>query len=59
MKSMAHSKTILITGPTAASGWKFARQLLTRGDRVLATCRDPKKAEELKKPDQSPSRSVV
>jgi NAD(P)-dependent dehydrogenase (short-subunit alcohol dehydrogenase family) len=43
------AKTVLITGANRGIGLEFARQYLSRGDRVLATCRDPKKANELTK----------
>lgn len=46
---MAQAKTILITGANRGIGLEFTRQYLSRGERVLATCRDPKKADELAK----------
>jgi NAD(P)-dependent dehydrogenase (short-subunit alcohol dehydrogenase family) len=42
-------QTILITGANRGIGLEFARQYLSRGDRVLGTCRDPKKAADLNK----------
>jgi NAD(P)-dependent dehydrogenase (short-subunit alcohol dehydrogenase family) len=38
---------ILITGANRGIGLEFARQLAARGDRVVATCRNPEAAEEL------------
>jgi NAD(P)-dependent dehydrogenase (short-subunit alcohol dehydrogenase family) len=43
------SQTIFITGANRGIGLEFARQYLSRGDRVVATCRDPKSAKELTK----------
>ena len=42
------SKTYLVTGANRGLGLEFARQLSARGDRVLATARDPDSATELK-----------
>jgi len=39
--------TYLITGANRGLGLEFARQLSTRGDRILATARDPDKATDL------------
>ena len=41
------SRHVLITGATRGIGLEFARQLLARGDRVVATCRHPGKATAL------------
>ena len=40
-------KTILITGANRGVGLEMTRQLLQRGERVIATCRQPAKAEAL------------
>lgn len=39
--------TVLITGTNRGIGLEFVKQYLKRGDRVLATCRDPQAAGEL------------
>lgn len=39
--------TVLVTGSNRGIGLEFVKQLLTRGDRVLATCRDIEAATEL------------
>ena len=39
---------ILITGANRGIGLELARQLHQRGDRVVATCRDPQSAEDLR-----------
>lgn len=39
--------TVLITGANRGIGLEFTRQYLERGERVLATCRDPAAATEL------------
>ncbi|CAM2065981.1 SDR family oxidoreductase [Sulfidibacter corallicola] len=41
-------KTILITGANRGIGLEFVRQYLSEGNRVLATCRNPEAAEDLK-----------
>lgn len=41
------SKHCLVTGANRGIGLAFVRQLLTRGDRVVATCRHPGKATAL------------
>ena len=41
------SKHCLVTGANRGLGLEFVRQLLSRGDRVVATCRHPGKATEL------------
>ncbi|WP_156678124.1 SDR family NAD(P)-dependent oxidoreductase [Sphingomonas profundi] len=40
--------TILITGAARGLGYELARQLAGRGHRVLATCRDPRRADTLR-----------
>lgn len=40
--------TYLVTGTNRGIGLEFVRQLLTRGETVLATCRDIDKADELR-----------
>lgn len=42
------SKTYLVTGANRGLGLEFARQLSARGDRVLATARDPDSATDLR-----------
>src|SRR5262249_48393846 len=39
--------TYLITGANRGLGLEFARQLTSRGDRVIATARDPSRATDL------------
>lgn len=41
------SRRVLVTGCSRGIGLEFVRQLLARGDRVLATCRDPARANAL------------
>lgn len=41
------SRHVLITGANRGIGLEFVRQLLARGDRVVATCRHPGKATAL------------
>lgn len=41
------SRRVLVTGCSRGIGLEFVRQLLERGDRVLATCRDPAQATAL------------
>lgn len=43
----ASSRRVLVTGCSRGIGLEFVRQLLARGDRVLATCRDPARADAL------------
>lgn len=38
----------LITGANRGLGLEFTRQLIARGDRVIATCRDPAQADALR-----------
>src|SRR5690348_7963928 len=40
-------RLVLVTGANRGIGLEFVRQLLARGDRVLAACRQPGKASEL------------
>ena len=40
-------KTILITGSNRGLGLEFVKQFLAKGDRVIASCRNPSKAEKL------------
>jgi NAD(P)-dependent dehydrogenase (short-subunit alcohol dehydrogenase family) len=42
------ASTYLVTGANRGIGLEFARQLTFRGDRVIATARDPEKAADLK-----------
>lgn len=42
-----HPRRVLVTGCSRGIGLEFVRQLLARGDRVLATCRDPASARGL------------
>ncbi|MCG8413127.1 MAG: SDR family NAD(P)-dependent oxidoreductase, partial [Pseudomonadales bacterium] len=39
--------TVLITGTNRGIGLEFVKQYVERGDRVLATCRDPQAAGEV------------
>ena len=39
--------TWLVVGASRGIGFEFVRQLLARGDQVIATVRDPTKASEL------------
>ena len=41
------SRTVVITGANRGLGLELTRQLLARGDRVIATCRQPALATEL------------
>lgn len=45
---MPDSQTALVTGANRGLGLAFARQLAARGDRVLATCRRPGDADDLR-----------
>jgi len=45
----AAAPTALVTGSNRGIGLEFARQYADRGWRVIATCRDPGKAAELKR----------
>lgn len=40
-------QTVLITGANRGIGLEFVKQYAARGDRVIATCRNPDEAEEL------------
>jgi len=44
-----HSGTVLVTGANRGLGLEFVRQYAADGWRVIACCRDPKEAPELKK----------
>ena len=41
-------KTIFITGASRGIGRELARQLLAKGNRVIASCRNPDKADDLR-----------
>lgn len=41
------AREVLLTGANRGIGLEFARQLAARGDRVVATCRNPEAATEL------------
>src|SRR5690606_21050026 len=43
----APSRHVLVTGANRGLGLEFTRQLLARGERVVATCRQPGKATAL------------
>ncbi len=45
---MSSVKTILVTGATRGIGLEFVRRYLERGDRVVATARDPQRADGLR-----------
>jgi len=40
-------RRVIVTGASRGLGLEFTRQLLARGDRVIAACRDPQHAEAL------------
>jgi len=40
-------RRVIVTGASRGLGLEFTRQLLARGDRVIAACRDPQRAEGL------------
>jgi len=44
----AHAATVLITGSDRGLGLEFAKQYAARGDMVIATCRRPEKATDLR-----------
>lgn len=44
---MKPARTIVVTGANRGLGLEFARQLLARGERVVAGCRQPGHADEL------------
>ncbi|NZA24782.1 SDR family oxidoreductase [Luteimonas sp. SJ-92] len=44
---MSESRHVLVTGANRGIGLEFTRQLLARGDRVVAACRQPGKATDL------------
>jgi NAD(P)-dependent dehydrogenase (short-subunit alcohol dehydrogenase family) len=52
-------KTVLVTGANRGVGLETARQLLQRGDRVIATCRQPSKAEALQALDEQFSEQLT
>lgn len=53
-------KNILITGANRGIGLEMTRQLLAQGERVIATCRQPKKAESLQAlDDQFPDQLTI
>lgn len=53
-------RRLLITGANRGIGLEFARQGVARGDFVIATCRKPQKATELKRlQEQYPERLVI
>jgi NAD(P)-dependent dehydrogenase (short-subunit alcohol dehydrogenase family) len=43
----AKKTTVLVTGANRGLGFEFTRQYLDRGWRIIATCRNPEKAEAL------------
>ena len=45
---VVHADTVLITGADRGIGLEFARQYANRGDTVIATCRHPESASELR-----------
>jgi len=47
MPSPSTSRRSLVTGANRGLGLEFVRQLLARGDRVIATCRQPGRAHAL------------
>jgi NAD(P)-dependent dehydrogenase (short-subunit alcohol dehydrogenase family) len=40
-------RRVIVTGASRGLGLEFTRQLIARGDRVIAACRDPERAEAL------------
>lgn len=40
-------QTVVVVGASRGIGWELCKQLLTRGDRVVATCRDDEGAARL------------
>jgi NAD(P)-dependent dehydrogenase (short-subunit alcohol dehydrogenase family) len=44
----APSRRVLVTGSNRGIGLEFVRQYLASGDEVIATCRDPARADELR-----------
>ncbi|HEV2607575.1 MAG TPA: SDR family NAD(P)-dependent oxidoreductase, partial [Xanthomonadaceae bacterium] len=40
-------RRVIVTGASRGLGLEFTRQLLARGDHVIAACRDPQRAEAL------------
>lgn len=52
--------TVLITGTNRGIGLEFVRQFVARGDKVIATCRDPGTAAELQSlADESPNLRIL
>jgi NAD(P)-dependent dehydrogenase (short-subunit alcohol dehydrogenase family) len=47
LEKTAMSQTVLVTGANRGLGLEFVRQIVDRGDTVIATCRDPQSAPEL------------
>ena len=45
------TRTVVLTGANRGLGLEFARQLVARGDRVIATARHPEEASELRRLD--------
>ena len=45
---MNFMKKIFITGASRGLGFEFTKQYLERGDYVIASCRKPEKADDLK-----------
>jgi NAD(P)-dependent dehydrogenase (short-subunit alcohol dehydrogenase family) len=54
-----HKTTVLITGSNRGLGLEFVRQYAPRGYKIIATCREPGQAEELKKLAEKTSDIVI
>jgi NAD(P)-dependent dehydrogenase (short-subunit alcohol dehydrogenase family) len=50
---------VLITGANRGIGLEFVRQYLSRGDKIIATSRNPEKAEKLKKLEEKHAASIT